>query len=187
MLYMTIGSPRSGKSTLAKQWLKYQLDICSTNTGYSFIKRINNFQQITNEESPRIVINEDDIRLALTGKRFTFKAEPMVHAISHTMIRAYKDYDILIDETHTTWKSIEELLWIYPDAIPVWIHKPNLYTKKEEWKQHIELCCQRAEETNQFDLIEVIKFRHAPQLEELSINFDDKFTSLVQKIKKEKK
>ena len=202
-VYFTISLPRAGKSTLAGKYVRFEADISSASNGdYKFTDRPYNYRRLNGKDNPRVVINEDAIMLSLTGKRFTHKANPMVHAISHCMLRAYvnEGYDVLFDETFTTWKSIEELLWI-SDAIPVWIFKPIFqidhimggydfckdYTllNENEWLEHLNLCLKRAQDTKQEDLIPVIKNRHAPQLLELARDWS-KFEDLRAKINKER-
>lgn len=61
VLYAMVGLPRSGKSTICKEWAKTW-------------------------GAP--VVNRDAIRLALHGQRYQAEAEPMVKAISLYMIKA---------------------------------------------------------------------------------------------------
>lgn len=119
-LTFMIGIPRSGKSTYCTEWVRGAPN--------------------------RAIVCADDIRLALHGKRFEGRAEPMVHAIKMTMIRALlnRGMNVIVDGTHTTEKSIRELLEIYPEANYV-----LFTTNKDE-------CKRRAKETNQEDLYPVI-------------------------------
>jgi len=196
MLYFTIGLPRCGKSTWANKWVRFEADIekCDKYEGHlQFCNRPHDFRRLRFDENPRAVVNEDAIRFAVTGKRFTFKVEPIAEAITHAMISSYvaQGYDVLVDETHTTWKSIEALLWIDPNAKPIWIYRPKYEVETDYssqwpeivddgWKAHVELCCQRALETNQQDLVDVIKYRHAIQIEQLVYKFNEEFQDRAQ-------
>lgn len=60
-LIMTVGLPRSGKSTWAKEHAK---------------------------RTKAVVVSPDAIRLAITGKRFAIEAEPQVWAFTLFMVRA---------------------------------------------------------------------------------------------------
>lgn len=116
-LIYCIGIMRSGKSTLCKQWA---------------------------EASPmRAIVSSDDIRLALTGKRYEPLAETMVFATKHVMIRALlnRGFDVIVDGTHSTEISIQRILEIdiNAKAIPI----QTEYTT----------CIQRAIDTNQSDLL----------------------------------
>ena len=202
-VYFTISLPRAGKSTLAGKYVRFEADISpASNADNKFTDRPHSYRKLNNRDNPRVVINEDAIMLSLTGKRFTHKANPMVHAISHCMLRTYvnEGYDVLFDETFTTWKSIKELLWI-SDAVPVWIFKPLFQREnivdgpgfyedftllnENEWYEHLNLCILRAINSKQEDLIPVIKNRHAPQLLELARDWS-KFEDLRQRINKER-
>ena len=77
-LILTVGLPRSGKSTWAKEYSK---------------------------EHWCPIVNRDFVRLALHGKRFLPEAEEMVHAITKIMVKALFNagHDtIIIDETNIT-------------------------------------------------------------------------------------
>ena len=85
---MTVGLPRSGKST----WVR-------------------NISKM----SGAVVVNPDSIRLALTGQRFSLAAEGMVAAIARIMARAlfHAGHQIIIvDATHGTkqrrWEWLRE-------------------------------------------------------------------------------
>jgi len=135
-LYFLIGLPRSGKSTIAKRWLNNEINI----TNYHCI-----VDKLACEISfPRVVVNADRIRLAM-GHRWNGVVEPYVAATCDTMIRALLyDHDVLIDETHTSARSILRTLqissianWHFVDALP-------------------GVCQQRAIDTGQRDLTTVI-------------------------------
>ncbi len=131
-LLFTVGCARSGKSTFANKWVR------------------------EHGLRPRAIVCSDDIRLALHGKRFEAKAEPMVWAIHTYMAKALltRGHDVLIDGTNTTRSSIRRILEIDRDASYVLIDTP-----KEE-------CQRRAIATGQADLVPVIE-RMSMQLEEI--------------------
>ena len=90
-LILTVGLPRSGKSTWAKEYTKKK--------GYP-------------------IVNKDSVRLALYGKRFLPEAEEMIHAITKIMVKALFNagHDtIIIDETNITrkrrnaWKLFDDI------------------------------------------------------------------------------
>lgn len=123
-LSFLIAPARSGKSTFAAEW-------------------------ITEEDKdglPRVVISDDQIRLALHGERYNRLAEPAVYATKYIILRTLVNsgYHVLSDDTHTTKESIERLLEIDKSATPIFIDTPY------------EVCLERAVNTNQFDLILVI-------------------------------
>ena len=139
-LYFLIGLARSGKSTFAQKWLNQEIDIVDNSL---FITKSKNF--MTHRiYTPRTIVCADDIRLSL-GHRWNGHVEPFVNAIKLTMIKTllYK-HDVLVDGTHTTTKSILELLNIDRDALTFVI-----YTNPQ-------ICKQRAKETNQEDLYPII-------------------------------
>ena len=96
---------------------------------------------------PRIVLEDDAIRKAITGDRWNAAAESQVYAIKYGMIRTLmvQGYDVLVDDTHTTKPSIQRLLEIDLKADFVYIDTP------------MQECMKRAIETDQSDLIEVIR------------------------------
>lgn len=126
-LNFMIGLPRSGKSTICREWLKHR---------------------------PHAIVVEDDaIRRAITGDRFNARAESQVYAIKYGMIRTLleQDYTVMVDDTHTSVASIQRLLeidvdaqfcMIYPD--PYICIKRAQQTKQEDltrviWRQHENL------------------------------------------------
>ncbi len=119
-LYFMVGLPRSGKSSYAKEWVK--------------------------EESGRVVVCADDIRLSLTGERYCASAENMVHTIKHLMISTLLrgGHTVLVDGTHTTYNSIQEILDHDNNAQPIIIDTDA------------DICKARARLTQQDDLIPVI-------------------------------
>lgn len=117
-LFFLIGIARSGKSTVANRWVNYHCNIRKN----ELVDRYCHFGEYihpkSDNENPRVVVNADQIRLTLHGKRFWPQAEPMVEAIKLFMIRHFLDsgYDVLVDGTHTTKKSIRKLLEIDHNA-----------------------------------------------------------------------
>lgn len=127
------GTPRSGKSTYALMW-EGIAEQFSTSDGFDGIDRL------------RVVVNSDQIRLALHGKRYSSEHEPEVHKITRVMVKALfnQGYHILIDETNCSQGSIRQWLEIDPAAEFI-----VLNTKKS-------ICIQRAHDTGQSDLVPVI-------------------------------
>jgi hypothetical protein len=159
-LYFTIGLPRSGKSTQARKWLAGEIDIKNNKfiDEFACVSRFNNV--------PRIVVTPDAWRLAL-GHRYNWYAEPVVFAHVQIAVRALlQDYDVLVDDTHTTTESIKRILEVEPMAHPVLVDTP------------VEVCIERAISSGQKDLADVIKRMntnigklwlgyHLPELKEL--------------------
>jgi hypothetical protein len=140
-LYFTIGLPRSGKSTFARRWQRGEVEVRDgkfTDDPLSEdVSRINNV--------PRIVVTPDAFRLAL-GHRYNWYVEPVVFSHVQVAIRAFlQDYDVLVDDTHTSEESIKRILEIDPSAINIMIDTP------------LETCCERAILSGQKDLIPVIQ------------------------------
>ena len=119
-LQFTIGLPRSGKSTFANKW--------------------------ADEKPRRVIISSDNIRLALTGKRYEPLAETMVFATKHVMIRAMLDrgFDVLVDGTHSTEISLMRIFEIDINAEPI------IFDTRPE------VCKSRADITGQSDLYPII-------------------------------
>lgn len=127
------GIPRSGKSTISNDWVNYKIEIKDN----QILSRNNK------DGNPRVVVNSDQIRLALHGQIFAQEAESMVHSIKMLNIRTYINagYDVLADGTHTTLGSIKELLYIDSSAQYLLINTP------------IDVCLQRAKDCGQEYLI----------------------------------
>lgn len=134
-LYFTIGLPRSGKSTECNRWLNYEHSIVNgTFVPYDIVKFDNR----------RIVVTPDRWRLAM-GHRYNWFSEPLLFAQIQIAIRALlMDYDVLVDDTHTTKESVKRILEVDPDAVAVPI------------KTDANICKERAVKTGQKDLIPVI-------------------------------
>lgn len=148
-LYFMISPPRAGKSTYANKWV----------------------QERPLGGKPRVIVCEDDIHLAL-GHRYNSFTFGMVGAIQDIMIRAYliRGFDVLVDETHTTYESIKGLLRIDPDAVPIWLI-PKEKVGADDWDEIVEELHHRAMETQQPDLAKTIN-RCCRQLVILSAAFD---------------
>lgn len=129
-LYCCIGLPRSGKSTYCNQWVL--------------------------EKPGRVKVCGDDIRLALTGERFNSHVEPYISAIKSTMIKTLLlgDFEVIVDGTHTTERSIKQILQIDKNAQFI------------VFDTDLKICKERAKLTNQEDLLPVID-RMASQIEQL--------------------
>ena len=79
------------------------------------------------------------------GHRYNWFSEPLVFSQVQIAIRALlMDYDVLVDDTHTTVESVKRILEVEPDAIPIPI------------KTDPAICKGRALNTGQRDLIPVI-------------------------------
>lgn len=143
-LYFLIGLPRSGKSTIAKKWQNGNINIVNHNIEYN---------NVSCNYNPRIIVNADSIRLALHGQAYIQEAEEMIHTVKNLIIKTYllMNYDILVDGTHTSQWSIEQLLKIRSDAEYLLIDTP------------VEVCKQRAIDTNKEYLLIPIE-RMAAQL-----------------------
>jgi predicted kinase len=130
-LHFAIGCQRSGKSTIATQWMNYE----------------DEEELKIRDYRPRVVVCGDSIRIAMHGRRYNPESEPMVFAIKNYMIRSllHRGHDVWVDGTHTTETSIRRILEIDLDAVPHLIETP-----KEE-------CLRRAIATNQRDLIPIIE------------------------------
>lgn len=143
-LYFFIGNPRSGKSTLARQYQNFIIDLIPNEiSSCPYTERV--YPQI--HENPRIVINGDSLRLALHGQVYAKEAEGYIACMMEVMARAYlaEDYDVLIDETNTTIASITRWFRVCKTTEPIFIN-----TSKE-------ICIERANKNNQLYLIPVIE------------------------------
>lgn len=131
LLLFTVAPARSGKSTWAKLWERYQ----DPQTLAGKFPRT----------SPRVRVNADELRLAMHGCRYNGIMERLVHPFNEIIIDKYLNmgYDTLIDETSCSEYSIRKILAIREDATPIYIK-----ASKEE-------CYERARSSNQEDLIEL--------------------------------
>jgi len=89
ILVLTVGLPRSGKTTWARHLAASHASIP--------------------------IVNPDSIRLAMHGQRFVAEAEPLVWAIAKIAVRALflAGHDtVIVDATNTTQKRRDE--WLNP-------------------------------------------------------------------------
>lgn len=165
MLFFTIGLPRSGKSTLCDEWVKYETDIINNQFQPHINEDICEHVHIIKEDKPRVIVCADDIRIALHGCRWSSVAEETIHSIQGVMIRSLlnRGFDVLLDGTHTTQPSIERILSFRPNAQSVYINTDS------------ETCIERAVETRQSDLKMVIE-RMRANLEKLCGGYVTAFT-----------
>ena len=121
MLYFTVSIPRAGKTTFAQRW--------------------------KNEGKNRVLVSGDQIRLAVYNQRFSVRGEPMVHAVKQYMLRTLllEGYDVLFDDTNTTWKSVQMVFEIDYSARYIIIDCDPVE------------CQRRAMESGQEDLVRVIE------------------------------
>lgn len=129
MLIFLVGCPRSSKTTWATKWLNYELN-----------------EDIVEDYKPRVIVNGDSIRRAISGERWNDTSEVLTHPFKIVMIRALLEngHDVLVDDTHTTKYSIDQLWEIDRGAKYVIID-----TDKEE-------CKKRAVQSGYPELIKVI-------------------------------
>lgn len=136
-LHFVIGVQRSGKSTYCTRWSQKLEDR----------EKLDNF--------PRAIVCDDELRLEIHGERYKSEAEGLVFGFEPYIIRMLLNrHDVIVDETHTTERSILKVLRIDPDAVYHLVDTP------------LDTCIRRAYETEQTDLLGPIKRCHA-QLEEL--------------------
>ncbi len=125
-LVICVGLARSGKSSYANDWMNEDIMFRGPH------------------DLSRVVINADEFRLAMHGRRFAKEAEPLVHTIIDIVLRVLMQgpYHILIDECNTTEKLIKKWLMLDPKAEFVYLD-----TSPGE-------CKGRAINTDQPDLVE---------------------------------
>lgn len=131
-LAFMIGLPKSGKSSLARDWSMGRTEFRS--------------RRRTSEKSTRlrVIVCAARIRRAL-GHRWNSYVEGFVDATKHTMIRALLyDYDVLVDGTHTTRPSIQRMFEIDPEAEFVFVDTPP------------NMCKENAIQAGREDLVPVI-------------------------------
>ena len=130
-LMFLVAPARSGKSTYAKVWERYQ----DTQTLNGMFPKNN----------PRVRVNADELRLAMHGCRYNGIMERLVHPFNEILIDKYLNmgYDVLVDETHCSEHAIKKILAIREDAIPIYI------------KASLEQCYERAYSSGQPDLVEL--------------------------------
>lgn len=154
-LFFTIGTSRSGKSVFVDTWKRHMIRITPTNKEFTFYRT----QRAGFQTNPRVVINEDSLRLVISGQVFDPAYEQQVWETSHNMMRALlKDgYDVMYDETNTSLQSIKNLFDI------------DINAKYFLINTEMQICLDRAMEKQQFSLLPVIR-RHRYQLDELLEN-----------------
>jgi len=141
-LTFLVGPARSGKSTIAKQWVNYELDIINN-------KLCNRIDNKTPNEHPRVIFCSDTLRLVF-GHRYNSSIEHMIAGMKDVFLQQLlmDGHDVLVDGTHTTELSMERLFTIDKDAHYYIVNTP------------IEECQKRAVATNQPDLISIIERHH---------------------------
>jgi len=119
----TICPARGGKSTFVRSWLK-EPDPDGLN---------------------RASLCRDDFRLVFYGERFNGKREVEMHAVFDVAVKALHStgyYNLMLDETNISIKSIRNAFKLDIEATPHFINTPY------------EVCIARAYATNQPDLAE---------------------------------
>lgn len=144
-LYMSLGVQRSGKSTLARRWLRREVTLDQRGR-----------EGAIDDGFPRFLWDTDALRLELHGKAWVEEAESIVFAIKRYAIATALrlGHDVFVAGTHTSRTSIRRLLEIRRDAIPVVVDTD------------VDTCLQRAIDTRQAYLLNVIPRTHR-QLREL--------------------
>ncbi len=132
-LSFLIGLPRSGKSTFANEAM-----------------------------FGNVIVGGDDIRKAMTGQRYNGHCELFIDAMKVVFVKSLLDrgFDVLVDDTHTTWNSIRPLLQIDPNAQVIFWPHLSMFARDhykfdvstQEFWNHVNDCRARAIETNQPDL-----------------------------------
>lgn len=146
-LYFLIGLPRSGKSTIAQKFLD------GDSVGFfGNLKDVEGFRY----SRPRVVLALDSFRKAVSGNRYNWWAEPSVyHSVDIAATALLQsNYNVLIDDTHTTPESWKRIFRVSPNAIYRIVEVGSCECKR------------RAAETGQNDLDEVID-RLANNLEKM--------------------
>lgn len=152
-LMVTIGLPRSGKSTHIKQWLT------ETNIHYEAGYRAS-------------VVVGDDIRKAISGERYNSHCEESVRNTKHLMVKTlmYSNEIVIVDDTHTRLESLWPLFQLDPF---LQIVKIGPWPSDKTYSSHLELCLERAELTGQSDLKPIIQ-RLSGNLVQLEYEFTKK-------------
>lgn len=151
-LWILVGLPMAGKSSFGNIWVREAVRNPTAN--------------------PRVVLGGDDFRYGITRGEFNPSAESFVFAGLEAAARALlrRGFDVLIDETHTTLRSISRWVNVCPDVALMWVDAEP------------ELCKQRARQAGKPFLIPHID-RLAAQLVELKRGWPDNFESLKKTIK----
>lgn len=101
-LYFLCGTPRSGKSTFANNWVNEPVG------------------------APRVIVSGDDIRQALTGREYAKNAEAAVFSLMDTITLALliRGFDVLVDETSTSPDTLKRYLRLHPDPVMIMMDTP---------------------------------------------------------------
>lgn len=150
-LHFLVGLPCSGKSTFANRWACYADEDASSRV----LEVLTKYRQdgtVSLPLRPRVVIAGDDFREGLHGKEYLPTAEPFVFATMDAAARALllRGYDVLIDETSTTYWTLTRYLKVDLDASPIFIDTP------------VEECKRRALEAGRDYLVPHIERMHTP-------------------------
>jgi len=135
-LFFSVGPARCGKSTYARRWEE----------GFEMPEVLGH----------RVRWSQDSLRIGLHGRRYNKHLEPLVHGLKPAILKAHLDmgHVVFVDGTHTTARSIKQLLEVDVNAVPVLFDVPA------------EICIARAHATGQPDLVPVIE-RHCRNVREL--------------------
>jgi predicted kinase len=108
-LFFMVGLPRSGKSTIAKGW---------RSSGTKMF--------------PRVVVNKDNIRLAIHGKRWDAEFEPQVHLTGYHMVKSLLigGYDVMLDETNCQLHYLKDLIALDNNAKYILVNTPSYVCKQ---------------------------------------------------------
>ena len=148
-LWFMCANARAGKSTYADSWLRSP--------------RVAKWDMDDKPQVfPRVVVSGDAIRKAIHGHSFLPEAESLVHAFMEISIRMFYEqgYEVLVDETSTSERSISMYLKICEDAQPIFIDTP------------IEVCKERAVKSGKEYLLDAID-RIGSQFIELKKNWPE--------------
>ena len=155
MLYFSVGMPRSGKSTIARDWSgpygpDDPRDLYTETITYDGAHYWNDFTR----KPSKVIVCGDDFRLAAHGQVYRRLSEGLVWGHIQVAIQALlkTGHTVFFDETNSSPWSIERIFEIDSDAVPVFVKTP------------METCIERALANNQEYLVPVIK-RVAKNLE----------------------
>jgi predicted kinase len=124
-LYITVGAARSGKSTFAQEWVQEH--------------KYNPLDFV-----PRVIVDSDFIREAITGQRYCRLSESFVFATKWAMIRALLNsgHEVLCDDTATSPQTLKQYFEIDSEAKVIFINTSE------------SVCIQRAFDSGHSDLAE---------------------------------
>lgn len=163
-LYGLVGLPRSGKSTVANEWVKG--DKVRNPNGHGF------FPYCYVIDRPRVIVGGDDFRVALYGQEYNLNGEASVFAAMDVAVRALlaRGFDVIIDETCTTEDTLSRYLRLDLDFTPIFIDTPE------------EVCVERAIATNKPFLVAPIR-NMARQLADLRPRWDETRARLTKRLR----